>query len=74
MSHKNECHHEVVFWKCRIRELVKQYNIFLKNKISYEKIDERIGTDLNIAIKEYDQLNQEYIQFIKENFFNKISK
>ena len=61
--------HGIVFWKTRIEELVNQYNMLIRIKIDYSEIDKQIGDDIEKAIAVYSQLQEEYIVYIRTNFF-----
>ncbi len=67
MEVKKPCH-SALYWKKRIEEMIIQYNLLSSKKMNFSIIEERIGNDLNRAIKEYVKTQNIYIKFIKENY------
>ncbi len=76
MDLKKTCHTSI-YWKKRIEEIVVQYNLLSKTKMNFSVIENRIGNDLERAIKEYIEIQRIYIKFIKENYIeptNEVNK
>lgn len=69
MENKKTCH-SCIYWKKRIEEIVIQYNLLSQEKINFSIIEKRIGNDFDKAIKEYVSIQNQYIKFVKENFFD----
>ena len=67
MEAKKTCH-SALYWKKRIEEIIVQYNLLSSKKMNFSVIEERIGNDFNRAVKEYVNIQNIYIKFIKENF------